>query len=102
MYKIWTAHDFIAKMTLFNKCSRDVHARSQSEFFFGTSENFKGHWFHAGGDLKKEKVFYKESHHFLQALWWFPKKDLQFEKQLFSATFVYQIKNYTNLFGGGN
>ena len=53
------------------------------------------------GDLKKEKRFsVRKTTIFCKLCGDLQKKGLLFWTPPFSATFVYQIKNYTNLFGG--
>ena len=65
--------------------------------FLGGKHNFGGamtsRWRQS---QKNKKVFCTKSHHFLQALWWSPKKSLQFGKPPFSATL--NIKTNTTLF----
>ena len=111
-YKIWTACDFIAKMTSFKKKNVAV-TFSQNEFFEGKQEFEKAMASHLGWSQKKNKktVFCTESHYLgdhllvisfcteghFWALRWSPKKMSSLESHHFPRL-IYQIKNKSILF----
>ena len=107
-YKIWTACDFIAKMTSFKKkmwpwCSARMN-------FLGASKNLKRQWLHTWDDLKKKTkkktVFCTESHYLgdhllvisfcteghFWALRWSPKKMSSLESHHFLRLLYIKLK----------